>query len=588
MLDAHSRRQQALDAIDAVLNGAKAADCETEVVDFKEEAGTVEPKTKQRTAIASEHEPAARALAGEAACMATGESGSGGVLVVGVDDTASGPAAFVGTHLDTEWLRRRIYALTQPSLALDVIEELKVADKRIYLINVAPSLEEIRSGGKLRARFGTDCVELTGDRARRFLERRRNFDWSAEPSGLRLSGAVPEALESAHRHYEERHGKSAGSDLALVKRLGVALSDEAAPELSRAGALLLCRFDAGVEQLDVRITRAEGSASQHREQLESPMLLAYDTAWEILADAFPAELVTVGAQRRNIRAIPDEALREALANAVSHREYQHPRASIVALAIGDPVSTLKVTSPGGFPYGVQGDRLLASSSRPRNPMLANAMRVLGLGEGEGVGISTMFRLMLRDGHPEPEIYGEDGKVVCRLPGGSPNRAVREFFDGLGRRDRGLGESVRAHIAINELLQHPVLRPERLATIAQCTTEEALETLNQLSHIDAVEQLVNRSRSFRLTDRGRAQLAERLNYRTRQSLDEHWDMVRAHLDVHDEIGSADAADLLGLTRVRASNILSQLYNDRRLIEPVGSARGRGVRYKLPSRAGPPAR
>ena len=33
--------------------------------------------------------------------------------------------------------------------------------------------------------------------------------------------------------------------------------------------------------------------------------------------------------------------------------------------------------------------------------------------------------------------------------------------------------------------------------------------------------------------------------------------------------------------RASNILSDLYNERGAIEPVGAARGRGVRYKLAS-------
>jgi hypothetical protein len=42
VLDAHSRRQAALDAIRAVQNGALAGDTESEVVDFKEEHGTVD------------------------------------------------------------------------------------------------------------------------------------------------------------------------------------------------------------------------------------------------------------------------------------------------------------------------------------------------------------------------------------------------------------------------------------------------------------------------------------------------------------------------------------------------------------------
>jgi hypothetical protein len=65
-MDAHSRRQAALDAIAAVAAGARAADIETEVVDFKEESGTVTTGGR-RVAIGDRYEPAARALAAEVA-----------------------------------------------------------------------------------------------------------------------------------------------------------------------------------------------------------------------------------------------------------------------------------------------------------------------------------------------------------------------------------------------------------------------------------------------------------------------------------------------------------------------------------------
>jgi ATP-dependent DNA helicase RecG len=181
-MDAHSRRQAALDAIAAVAGGAKAGDVETEIVDFKEEAHTV-GRSGKRAAIDAHHEPAANALAAEVACMAM--SDEGGVIVVGVDDKESGPGAFVGSFLDLQWLRTRIHALTQPNFSIDVPEEVMQGGKRLYLINVPPALSEIRSGGKLRTRQGTDCVELHGDRAREFLERRRSYDWSAEGSSAK-------------------------------------------------------------------------------------------------------------------------------------------------------------------------------------------------------------------------------------------------------------------------------------------------------------------------------------------------------------------------------------------------------------------
>jgi ATP-dependent DNA helicase RecG len=584
-MDAHSRRQVALDAIAAVRGGALAKDIENQYVDFKEEGGTV-GRSGRRMTIGSRDQRAAQALAEVAACMANSDSGA--VVVVGVNDKERGKAAFVGTYLDTVWLRERIHALTQPNLSVDVIEEVHGEGRRLYLINVAPALEEVRCGGKLRARLGDDCVELSGDRAREFLERRRNFDWTAQPSGLRFSDADPDALASARRHFEEQRGSAPGSDLALARRLGVTLTPEDDPALTRAGALLLCEFEPHVDQLDLMITTAEGATSRFRERHPAPLILAFDVVWDQMLHTFPAESSIVGAQRRAVRAIPEGAMREALVNALMHRDYRQPHGLVIALATGDPPSALKVRSPGGFPVGVQGDRLLATPSRPRNLALANAFRALGLADTEGVGINTMYRVMLRDGHPEPDIVEDAGDVICRLTGGRVDPYVREFFDELSATDRSLGDDVRVYIAITDLLTRTPLRPDRLAAIAQSSADEALELLERLARVGVVERLLNQSRSFRLTTSAIDQLRRRITYPVRQSIDEHWELVRAYLDVHPAIGREDAAEVLGLMPERASNVLSQLYNQFGRIEPVANKRGRGVRYQLSGsgRAGRP--
>jgi ATP-dependent DNA helicase RecG len=577
-MDAHSRRQAALEAIAAVAAGTKAAEVESEIVDFKEEAGTVVAGGR-RVAIDAQHEPAAQALAAEVACMAMSEHG--GAIVVGVDDKTGGAQAFVGSYLDLEWLRRRIYALTRPHFPIDLLEEITEHGKRLYLINVAPALSEIRSGRKLRARFGTDCVELDGDRAREFLERWRSYDWSAEASSEHLSTCDGGALESAHAHYLAAQGRPAGSDTELLRRLGVAIDNEADPQLNQAGAVLLCRYEADVERLDVRVLDVEGAASAKREILKAPVITAFDTAWEVINQAFPARPVIIGAQRRPERPIPERALREALGNAIMHRDYRMPRAAIVAMALGRPADTFKVVSPGDFPEGIDKNRLLATRSEPRNRALAEAMRVLGLAEREGVGIGAMYRTMLRDGHAAPDIFPEGGDVVCRLPGGRVDPNVRGFFDDLVAADDRFGEDVRSHIAITELLGRTPLRAEDLARAAQCSEDEAFEALVRLAGAAAVERLLDGSRSFRLTTKSRTALQARIAYRWRTAADQQWDLIHAFLDVNDEIGRADAATLLGVGEGRASGVLSELYNERGVIEPVGAARGRGVRYKLAS-------
>lgn len=577
-MSANFRRAQALSAIAAVAAGGKPDDLESELVDFKEEAGTVD-RTGARVGISPQHEPAAQALAGEVGCVANTESG--GVLVVGVNDRAAGPAAFVGTYLDVEWLRRRIHALTQPSLSIDEIEIVYEHGARLYLINVAPALEEIRVGTKLRTRFGKDCVELTGDQAREFLESRRGYDWSAEPSGMRLSSATKEALESARTHYRAARGTAPPSDQELARRMGVTLGspDDADPELNRAGALLLCPFEPNVEQLRVLITVNESAPSRDSLRGAAPLLPLLDQARALIDNAFPATFRFEGAHRVETRPVSERALREALVNALVHRDYRLPRSTVVATAVGAPADLFKVRSPGGFPSGVSADRLISTPSNPRNPALTNATRVLGLAEGEGIGIDAMYEVMLRDGHPTPSIAEDGGDVVVLLSGGNPNLTIRSYFDDLYRAAglREGEEDVRIAIAISLLLEQAILRPEQLADAAQCTVAEAFLTLEQLERLGALARLVNRARSFRLSETARARLAGQLSYRSHRAIEAHKALVIAYLDANPEIGRDDAATLLGVAPITASVILAKL-RDARVITPVANSRGAGVRYR----------
>jgi ATP-dependent DNA helicase RecG len=462
-----------------------------------------------------------------------------------------------------------------------VIEERHADGHRIYLINVPPGLEEIRVGGKLRSRQGTACEELSGDRARDFLERRRNFDWTAAASGLHCSDADAAAVEAAVGHYRAASGRSLHSAVELVRRLGVGLDDSDDPELSRAGAFLLCPCEPAVVQLRVLVTRTDGAPARRHEDLVAPLLTAFDEIWQIVDDTFPATAEIVGAQRRSIRAVPEVALREAIVNALMHRDYRLAGGSILVQAIGDPPAVLKVTSPGGFPRGVQRDRLLAGRSQPRNPALAYAMRTLGLSEVEGVGVDTMYRVMLRDGHAAPDIREDGGDVVCRLAGGPVDRSVRNFFEHLYASDPILKEDARAHIVVSELLARTPVRAGDLAGPAQCSESEAAEVLTRLEEAGALERLLNAARSYRLTRSAREALRSRIGYPMRQPLEESWEMVRAFLDVNPVIGQRDVVGLLGVQPVAASRILGRLSKERHLIEPVANDRGRGVRYRLVS-------
>jgi ATP-dependent DNA helicase RecG len=282
------------------------------------------------------------------------------------------------------------------------------------------------------------------------------------------------------------------------------------------------------------------------------MLDLFDEVWHLMITAaFPASSSVVGGSRRLIRALPDPVLREAIVNAIMHRDYRLPMRSIVVHALG--ASSAKIRSPGGLVAGVSVDRLITSPSVTRNPKLAGAMRSLGLAEREGAG-----------------------DVLVSLRGGAPDVSLVTFFEELAARDPAL-EEVRAAMAVTSLLACTPLRADELARQAQCTVDEAHDTLERLERAGVVTRLLNRSRAFQFSATARKRFVGRTHYPTRRRLDEHQDLVRAYLDTVPEISRDDAASLLGVTPNSASRILSDLAREG-VLQAVANTRGRGVRYR----------
>src|SRR5438552_18273791 len=108
--------EEARRALEEIARGARAHDLESETLDFKEQ-----PKVEDQ---------AIRDILDAALCFA---NASGGVVVVGVANKVSGPAAFSGCTLDSDFVRKRVYELSVPPLLVDVLVE-RVAENRSVLL----------------------------------------------------------------------------------------------------------------------------------------------------------------------------------------------------------------------------------------------------------------------------------------------------------------------------------------------------------------------------------------------------------------------------------------------------------------------
>ena len=109
---------------------------------------------------------------------------------------------------------------------------------------------------------------------------------------------------------------------------------------------------------------------------------------------------------------PPLATREALANALCHRDYSIGGGS-VGIAVYD--DRLEVTSSGSLHFGLTPEKLFAPhESRPWNPLIARTFYRRSIIEEWGSGTLKMADLASSSGLPVPEIEDDGGAVTVRF------------------------------------------------------------------------------------------------------------------------------------------------------------------------------
>ena len=108
--------------------------------------------------------------------------------------------------------------------------------------------------------------------------------------------------------------------------------------------------------------------------------------------------------------LPESALREAVVNAIAHRDYRST-ANVQVYVFHDRV---EIVTPGGLPAGMR-EEDLGSRSVPRNPLLFSILYRMGLVEQIGSGIRRIREVSLEYGVAEPVIDVSPDWLTVRFP-----------------------------------------------------------------------------------------------------------------------------------------------------------------------------
>ncbi|MBI5035868.1 putative DNA binding domain-containing protein [Candidatus Micrarchaeota archaeon] len=162
--------------------------------------------------------------------------------------------------------------------------------------------------------------------------------------------------------------------------------------------------------------------------------------------------------------IPDEVLREALTNAVGHRDYFDPNG--ITIEIYD--DRIEVTNPGSLLPGLT-LKNFTEVRKARNPVIHRLLNDSNWGESLNLGIKAMYRTMRQSKLPDPEFEELGGIFKVTLYGALSEKKARPYGQLNERQEK----------AIEYLQKRSVISAPQLAKIAEISHPTAIRDLNDL-------------------------------------------------------------------------------------------------------------
>lgn len=117
-------------------------------------------------------------------------------------------------------------------------------------------------------------------------------------------------------------------------------------------------------------------------------------------------------QRQERWSYPDDAVREAVVNAVAHRDYAYAEQDIELTLYAD---RLEIISPGRLPNAMTVEKMRAGHRTTRNELILNVLRDYRYVEAAGLGVPRKIIAGMRNHNgTEPDLIEEDDRFIVRL------------------------------------------------------------------------------------------------------------------------------------------------------------------------------
>ncbi|WP_100401527.1 RNA-binding domain-containing protein [Bacillus sp. FJAT-42315] len=513
-----------------------------------------------------------------AICMA---NGGGGHIVFGVADKVQkrrNAIRGVPVDLDLYELQKRVYEKTDPHL-LPTFKEITVPEGTGTLLIVSVTGEmapHTNTDGSATIRKGKDCIPLTGSLRKEMVGSSVTMDVTSE--------IVPEdwtTLVSAtaiEKVREKMAEANAPEDLLSLKDFDLLNSIGAlnGNYFTKGGLLIFGKSDA-IQRLIPQYRwayRRMLSDTDYivRDDGYHPIPIAVHELERYLATDNPIMTVESGLFHHEFSTYPKIAIREALLNAFTHRDYRIHG----AVMLKQYKDKLILTNPGTFMEGINPNNIVHHPSVPRNHHLMELLDRLHLVNRSNMGVPRIYRSLLVEGK-EPPSYREVGNSIeLSLIASSLFPGFKKFIADLSSENIHL--DVDELLVLQYLLRHEQIDTSTAARVAQRNHDQARELLSKMTNESQLLEAVGRGkgRYYTLSKTTSDILKEEMSYERQITLDEEAVKMRIlTLLKEQDLTNQEIRRMTGWNRKKVYKVITELESEG--VQKVGW--GRSAVYTL---------
>ena len=363
-------------------------------------------------------------------CAALANEG-GGILVLGVSDAL--PRRVLGTQA-FRGLQKTVADVTQQLRIKIAAVESTVGGKRVITFRVPghPLGQPLAHNGRYLMRGGEGLVPMTTDQLKRIMDEAVS-DYSATlAKGATLDDLHPDAIGTLRDLWARRSGDPSVASLPaeqMMEDLGLTIDGEptvaALVLLARPESLM--RLLAQAEVVFEYRSQPSSLRYQQRREFRQGFLLCHDDLWDTIDARNDVHQIQEGLLVRDIPMFSEKVVREAILNAIAHRDYSRPGSIFIRQA----PDLLEVVSPGGLPSGITTENMLWRQD-PRNRRIADVLERCGLVDRSGQGVRRMLESCIRESKPRPDYSQTDEyQVSVLLSGTIRNPLFLRFLERVG-------------------------------------------------------------------------------------------------------------------------------------------------------------